>query len=74
VPVSPLSSSTRPAGTIEWLESGHDDVLMFRSGGVTVVANTGAAHVDMPAGRVLLESGETGTELLAGDTTVWLAN
>lgn len=60
------------AGTIEWLESGHDDVLMFRSGGVTVVANTGAAHVDLPAGRIVLESGETGNGLLAGDTTVWL--
>jgi alpha-glucosidase len=59
------------SGTIEWLESGDPDVLMFRSGAVTVVANTGAATVALPEGRIVLASERVG-DLVPADTTVWL--
>ncbi|CAN5239051.1 glycoside hydrolase family 13 protein [soil metagenome] len=60
------------AGSLEWVESGAGEVLTFTSGAITVVANTGAATVDLPVGRVLLESEQTGNGKLPGDTTVWL--
>ena len=49
-------------------------VLAFRSGAVTVVANTGAAPVARPAGRVVLASGPIGADTLPGDTTVWVVD
>ena len=44
--------------TLEWLPTDDDAVLSFRSGAVTVVANTGAASVPLPEGRVIVASGE----------------
>jgi alpha-glucosidase len=58
-------------GEIEWLDAA-PEVLAFRSGDVTVVANTGATPVPLPAGDVLIASGPVGAGLLPGDTTVWL--
>jgi alpha-glucosidase len=58
-------------GEIEWLDAA-PDVIAFRSGDITVVANTGATPVPLPAGDVLLASGPVGDRLLPGDTTVWL--
>jgi len=58
-------------GEIEWLDAA-PDVIAFRSGDVTVIANTGATPVPLPAGDVLLASGPVGDRLLPGDTTVWL--
>jgi alpha-glucosidase len=58
--------------TIEWLANDDADVITFRSGGLTVVANTGAATVALPAGRIVLNSGDAGDGVLPGDTTVWL--
>ena len=59
-----------------WLPSPEPAVLVFRSGAVTVVANTGTASVTLPAladgARVILESGPIGADVLPGDTTVWL--
>ena len=49
-------------------------VLAFRSGAVTVVANTGAVPVARPAGRVVLASGPIGADTLPGDTTVWVVD
>jgi alpha-glucosidase len=57
---------------IEWLSFDDPDVLGFRSGGLTVVANTGAGTVELPAGRIVLASGDLGDGLLPGDMTVWL--
>jgi len=54
-----------------WLPS-EPQTLVFRSGVVTVVANTGASPVALPAGRVALASGPLGAGRLPGDTTVWL--
>ena len=59
-----------PGGRV--YELGGPEVLTFRSGDVTVIANTGAGTVPLPAGRVILDSGDAGDGLLPGDTTVWV--
>ncbi|MFT3888255.1 MAG: glycoside hydrolase family 13 protein [Arachnia sp.] len=56
---------------LEWLDSGHDDVLHFRRDGWEVVSNFGTTAVPLPAGEVLLSSGPIGDDL-PGETTVWL--
>jgi alpha-glucosidase len=59
-------------GALEWIEGLGNDVVAFRNGAITVVANVGAEPIALPAGRVLLASETlTGTQL-PGDTTVWL--
>ena len=57
---------------LAWLTQPEPDVLAFRSGALTVIANTGTASVALPAGRVVLSSGPVGADVLPGDTTVWL--
>jgi alpha-glucosidase len=47
-------------------------VLVFRSGAVTVIANTGPNPVPLPAGRVVLASGPVGADKLPGDSTAWI--
>jgi alpha-glucosidase len=60
------------AGAISWLDS-PADVLSYRRGEVTVVLNTGAAPVGLPAGEVLVASGPLGAGgTLPTDTAVWL--
>ncbi|WP_298943722.1 alpha-amylase family glycosyl hydrolase [uncultured Microbacterium sp.] len=60
------------AGVLEWLDGYGDDVLAFRNGNVTVIANAGTSPVVLPAGTVLAASEPlTGAELPA-DTAVWL--
>ena len=60
------------AGELAWSDSGDPDILIFTNGDVTVVANTGAGTSNLPAGRVLLTSGDAGDGLLPADTTVWM--
>ncbi|MBF0815960.1 DUF3459 domain-containing protein [Microbacterium paludicola] len=60
-----------------WVEGLPASAVAFRSGGVTVVANTGAEPVLLPEGRVLVSSGAleqdgSGSRVLPADTTVWL--
>ncbi|HEU0205173.1 MAG TPA: glycoside hydrolase family 13 protein [Pseudolysinimonas sp.] len=57
-----------------WLPSPDAAALVFRSGAVTVTANTGASPVALPAGRVVLASGPVGADRLPGDTTVWVVD
>ncbi|WP_317229446.1 glycoside hydrolase family 13 protein [Clavibacter sp. MX14-G9D] len=59
-------------GDMEWITAEGDDVLAFRSSGVTVVANLGAAPVPLPEGRVLLASRPLDGDAVPSDTTVWL--
>lgn len=61
------------AGSLEWLSSA-PDVLTFRNGDVTVIANTGSTPVALPAGEVLVTSGplDVASAEVPGDTTVWL--
>ena len=65
-------SESLSTGAVEWLDGFPDDVLAFRNGSVVVVANTGASPVELPAGDVLLASGDLEGRTLPTDTTVWL--
>lgn len=58
---------------LEWLETGHANVLHFRRhGGWQSVTNFGDDAVELPAGEVLISSGPLDGKLLPGNTTVWL--
>jgi alpha-glucosidase len=61
------------AAELSWLEGYSDDVIAFRNGDVTVIANTGAEPARLPAGRILVESGPVDDGMLPPDTAVWLA-
>jgi alpha-glucosidase len=56
---------------VELLDAGAG-VLAFRRGGLTVVLNAGEDAVELPAGEVVLASGELEGALLPVDTAVWL--
>jgi len=59
-------------GSVEWLSSPSDDVLVFRNRNVIVVANTGEQSIELPDGEVLLASATLTGRTLPGDTTAWL--
>ncbi len=73
------------AGTLSWIGAAEAptlgaDTVAFRNGEVTVIGNTGADAVELPASlgaTVLLASGPLGevdgVRMLPGDTTVWLS-
>ncbi|WP_100422450.1 glycoside hydrolase family 13 protein [Sediminihabitans luteus] len=60
-------------GTLTWLDGYGDDVLAFRTGDVTVVANLGDGVVPLPAGELLAASGPLADGGVPTDTTVWIA-
>jgi alpha-glucosidase len=60
-------------GTVEWLDGFPPEVLAFRTRGLTVIANLGAAPIELPAGEVLITSGRLAGTTLPSDTTVWIA-
>ena len=57
--------------SLEWLDLGAD-VVAFRVGAVTVVANLGTEPVELPAGEIVLASNPVNGRSLPSDTTVWL--
>ncbi|MFP5416740.1 MAG: alpha-amylase family glycosyl hydrolase [Actinomycetes bacterium] len=58
--------------SLEWVETGRDDVLHFRRpNGWEVVSNFGTRPFPLPAGDVLLTSDRL-SESLPAETTVWL--
>ncbi|MGU3644845.1 glycoside hydrolase family 13 protein [Microbacterium sp. C23T] len=61
--------------SLEWIDTGRDDVLAFRRpNGWTVITNFGAEPFALPAGPQLsLSSGPVEGRLLPGETTVWIA-
>ncbi|MEQ6896348.1 alpha-amylase family glycosyl hydrolase [Microbacterium sp. KR10-403] len=59
-------------GTLEWVEGYGADIVAFRNGNITVVANLGAEPVALPTGRVIVASGPVGDAGLPTDTTVWV--
>ncbi len=61
------------AGTLDWLDGYGDDVVAFRNGSITVIANLGDEAVALPAGEVLVASGPLDGDALPTDTTVWIA-
>jgi alpha-glucosidase len=58
---------------VELLDAGRD-LLAFRRGALTVVLNAGADADELPAGQVVLASGELEGRLLPADTAVWLVD
>ncbi len=61
------------AGSLEWVDGYPDEVVAFRNGNVTVVANTGSTAVSVPDGIVIAASGPLVDGRLPADTTVWVA-
>ncbi|GAB3396875.1 glycoside hydrolase family 13 protein [Humibacter soli] len=61
------------AGELEWVDGLGDDVVAFRNGDVTVVANLGTASVPLPAGKVIVSSEPLSGSELPADTAAWLA-
>jgi len=59
------------AEEIELLDAGAD-LLAFTRGGLTVVLNAGTDSAELPAGDVVVASGELTGRLLPPDTAVWL--
>jgi alpha-glucosidase len=57
---------------VELFDAGAD-VLAFRRGDLTVVLNAGVDAVELPAGDVVLASGDLEGRLLPASTAVWLA-
>ncbi len=60
------------SGTVEWLTGFGPDVVAFRNGEVTVIANTGRVAVELPVAEELLASVELDGSALPPDATVWL--
>jgi alpha-glucosidase len=60
------------SGTVEWQGGFGPDVVAYRNGDVTIVANTGAASIQLPAGDVILASEELVGRILPPDATAWL--
>jgi alpha-glucosidase len=60
---------------LEWVDTGEADVLRFRRpNGWEVVTNFGTQpHALTPGREVLLASGPVDTDVVPGETTVWLA-
>lgn len=59
--------------TLEWCETGTDDVLAFRRpNGWLCVTNFGDAPADLPDGKVLASSDDLEGRSLPGGTTAWL--
>ncbi|PJJ55787.1 glycoside hydrolase family 13 protein [Compostimonas suwonensis] len=58
---------------LEWLPDYPRDVVAFRTGDLTVIANLGSVLVELPAGgEVVLASSDLDGAALPADTTVWL--
>ncbi|GAA3201034.1 glycoside hydrolase family 13 protein [Microbacterium terregens] len=60
-------------GTLEWLDGFGPDVIAFRNGNVTVIANLGSTPIVLPHGNVIATSGPIVDGDLPVDTAVWLA-
>ncbi len=63
---------TLGTGTLSWLTGYDEDVLAFTNGDVTVIANLGAADVDLPDGEIVAASEPVTGRSLPSDTAVWI--
>jgi alpha-glucosidase len=59
-------------GSVDWLPGYSEQVVAFRNGDVTVIANLGTTPVELPAGEVLVSSDALPEAVLLTDSTVWL--
>jgi alpha-glucosidase len=60
-------------GSLSWIEGYGADVIAFRTGDLTVVANLGTASVELPAGTVLVSSQPISGTSLPPDATAWIS-
>ncbi len=59
-------------GSVRWISGLGDDVVAFRNGPISVIANTGSAPVELPVGEIILASAPISGFQLPGDATVWM--
>ncbi|GAA4265535.1 glycoside hydrolase family 13 protein [Frondihabitans peucedani] len=60
------------SGSVEWLSGYGPDVVAFRNGEVTVIANTGTVPVELPVAEELLATVPLDGAALPADAAVWL--
>lgn len=60
-------------GNLQWIDSDHDDVLMFHNADTLVACNLGTQAVEMPDGVVVASSLWPVPDRLEPDHTVWIA-
>ncbi len=60
-------------GAVDWIDGFGPDVVAFRNGSLTVIANLGADPVELPEGAIVLASEPLTGPMLPTDTTAWLA-
>ncbi|WP_029146546.1 glycoside hydrolase family 13 protein [Microbacterium luticocti] len=60
------------AGSLVWMPDAGADVVAFRNGNVTVIANLGDRPVPLPAGRVIVSSEPLESDTVPRDVTVWI--
>ncbi|MDZ8202268.1 glycoside hydrolase family 13 protein [Microbacterium sp. SSW1-59] len=59
-------------GTLTWLNEYPDDIIAFRNGTLTILANTGTHPAPLPPGTIIAQSGPLPHGTLPPDTTAWL--
>jgi alpha-glucosidase len=59
-------------GTFAWIEGTPENVLGFTNNGVSVFINYSTEDFVVPAGEILVDSGESASSVLAPNTAVWL--
>src|SRR6056300_249417 len=59
-------------GSFGWLEGYDSDVIAFRNGPIGIIANLGESDVILPAGEVLVSSGDLNGAVLPSNTTAWV--
>jgi alpha-glucosidase len=60
------------AGSLTWLDGLGDEIVSFRNGAVTCIANVGTTSIGLPAGDVIAASEPIDGRVLPADTTVWM--
>ncbi len=60
------------SGAVDWVAGYNETVVALTNGGITVIANTGAVAVELPAGQIVLSSAPITGAALPADTTVWI--
>lgn len=60
------------AGALEWVDGLGPDVVAFRNGSITVVANLSDKPIELPSGIVVVSSGQLTGRILPVDQAVWL--
>lgn len=59
-------------GTFAWIEGTPENVVGFTNNGVSVFINYSVENFVLPGGKILVDSGESASGVLAPNTAVWL--